>query len=1504
MVDQRAGNDAVQIGQIGSVGTININTHPTPAGKPFQAPPLPTYYVDRPEYSQDFKNRLLKESNDVRTLVVTAIHGLGSVGKSTLAAALAHDPEVQAHFCDGILWATLGQQPNLLSLLSSWVQALGDYNFKATSTEAASNQLRTLLYDKAVLLVVDDAWNPEDAQPFNIGGARCQVLVTTREAAIAQVLGASTYSLDVMQPSQAIELLTKKLGRNLTDTETQSAEVLAKELGYLPLALELAAAQVAGGIFWTVLVQDMQKEVARLRTVDDKAARDAADEACLKRLSLTASLNLSIQRLSKETQEKFIWLGILPEDVTITGQMVVTLWDMDDERDAADELGYLHSKALLLSGVPLVDGTPTYRLHDLFHDLARNLLTSPPTPKRRGDFQGLGITLAHAHATFVEKYRQKTQDGLWHTLPNDGYIHQHLVWHLEKAQRVEDIHQLLREESETGCNDWYKVRKHLGQIDGYLNDIDRAWKLIDASCTETILPKTIGRQFYYAFITNSFNRFASKIPPNLLVELVQQEIWSPQQSLAYAKNIPDPKQKTATILRLVAFLSQPLAEQAILLAFNAAKIIKYELDFAESLIALAPHLPESLLSEALTTARNIETEEYRVKVLIALIPHLSESLLSEALTIAKNVETAEHQLEALIALASYLPEILPEALKTARSTQLINRTKYLSYLLPYFPEILPEALNIAWNFYERNQSRGHLAVDLSTLASYCHDIVPQALNAIRNIVNEKNNKILNYEEEISNKIYVIKALKILAPHLSHSSLSEALIEVWRIRNTKYQAQGLCILVPYLPKNFLSEILKKILTLLNKEDYVQVLCVLVPHLPQDLFLEALKVVRETDNNKLYVQAVSAFYPDLSKDLQKEIFWKVRAIKDHALRVQALIKLAPHLPETLFSEALNSARAFSDEKHCKQLLIVLIPRIPKDLLLEALRLARSLTSHHKIQALCTLAPYLPTILPEVLQLVQVIRDDLEVAQAFSTLVRYSPSNILPKTLQLLQVIRDDLEVAKILSSLLPYLAEYKTETFKTIKTIKNENYRAQVLIDIISHLPQNFLPEVIKAADEFKDKYYCTQILSALVSYIPDILPKIINLLPSLPDDHYRIQILNILSPHLPNILPKALKAAEEIENKREYAKILATLTLYFTENGVAYLRDELEAGNIETLFHIEQNYLMIQQRQENLSKMLEIAKRITSARLRVQYFISISSLLPEAFLEALKTLQLISDEQNRVQSLRNLVPKLPKNLLSEALNIALRFEDKEYYTQALIALFSYLPDELLPKALQATQAIKGSFRFQGTQIIQNNSLQVQALTALIPHLPESLLLQTLQIAEEIKDYNERVQLLIALAQKLPNILPETFKAVLAIQEENERVQALSNLAPYLPETLLPEAFKAVLAIQGENERVQALIALADKLPPELLRETLAATKEIQDESSRAEVLSSLAVKLSQLPKNQLFSLWRDNLYILSLRTRRDLLSQMGTLTPVIFALGGEQAVKDTASAIQDVSRWWS
>jgi len=179
-----------QVGQI-TAHTVNFSTAQR-ADKPFQAPSLPPNFVERPSSQQAVKAVLLgQKAFNQGTLVISAIYGLGGIGKSTLAAAIAHDPDVKACFTDGVLWATLSKEPDLLQLLSSWIQALGDNNYKPIKPDDAKRHLQTLLYNKKVLLVVDDAWNSEHVEYFQVGSGGCRVLVTTREAVI---LGASCYS--------------------------------------------------------------------------------------------------------------------------------------------------------------------------------------------------------------------------------------------------------------------------------------------------------------------------------------------------------------------------------------------------------------------------------------------------------------------------------------------------------------------------------------------------------------------------------------------------------------------------------------------------------------------------------------------------------------------------------------------------------------------------------------------------------------------------------------------------------------------------------------------------------------------------------------------------------------------------------------------------------------------------------------------------------------------------------------------------------------------------------------------------------------------------------------------------------------------------------------------------------------------------------------------------------------------------------------------------------------
>jgi hypothetical protein len=286
---------------------------------PFQVPPLPYCFVERPEHQNAVKQILLgDQANQPGTLVVSAICGLGGIGKSVLAVKLARDPEVWAKFPDGVLWTTLGQQPDTLGLLSGWIQDLGDYHYQPITDTAASAHLRTLLADKRMLLVVDDVWKPEHAELFRVGSPECCVLVTTREARLPQAV---KYSLDVMTPEQSLELITHKLSMTLDEPSRQQALTFAERVGYLPLALELAASQFEEGVTWAELLEDFQTEVARLESLDLYSQDDIPDDAKRRNFSLMACFQLSLKQLSAEQLRQFAWLGVVPEDVTLTQEI-------------------------------------------------------------------------------------------------------------------------------------------------------------------------------------------------------------------------------------------------------------------------------------------------------------------------------------------------------------------------------------------------------------------------------------------------------------------------------------------------------------------------------------------------------------------------------------------------------------------------------------------------------------------------------------------------------------------------------------------------------------------------------------------------------------------------------------------------------------------------------------------------------------------------------------------------------------------------------------------------------------------------------------------------------------------------------------------------------------------------------------------------------------------------------------------------------------------------------
>ena len=160
--------------------------------------------------------------------------------------------------------------------------------------------------------------------------------------------------------------------------------------------------------------------------------------------------------------------------------MTATLWSVS--RTARDELRYLREKALLLAAPAVRIGGrehPGYRLHDLLHDAARHLLTSPKQPEERRQLPGLELELAAAQAELLSRYRRRTQQGQWHTLPEDGYIHRRLAWHFEQAHDGAELHGLLCEETAAGRNGWFEANDRRGEMAVFADDIARAWRLAE-----------------------------------------------------------------------------------------------------------------------------------------------------------------------------------------------------------------------------------------------------------------------------------------------------------------------------------------------------------------------------------------------------------------------------------------------------------------------------------------------------------------------------------------------------------------------------------------------------------------------------------------------------------------------------------------------------------------------------------------------------------------------------------------------------------------------------------------------------------------------------------------------------------------------------------------------------------------------------------------------------------------------------------------------------------------
>lgn len=170
-------------------------------------------------------------------VVVQAVHGLGGIGKSTLAA---HWAAGRTASYNPVWWITAETPAELESGLADLAAALQPALRDVLSREAlADRAVRWLATHEGWLLVLDNVADPADVRPLLGRTTGGRFLITTRRASgwhgIAEPL-----SLDVLELPEAVELFERIHGG-----PADGVEELCGELGLLPLAVEQAAAYCA-----------------------------------------------------------------------------------------------------------------------------------------------------------------------------------------------------------------------------------------------------------------------------------------------------------------------------------------------------------------------------------------------------------------------------------------------------------------------------------------------------------------------------------------------------------------------------------------------------------------------------------------------------------------------------------------------------------------------------------------------------------------------------------------------------------------------------------------------------------------------------------------------------------------------------------------------------------------------------------------------------------------------------------------------------------------------------------------------------------------------------------------------------------------------------------------------------------------------------------------------------------------------------------------------------------
>jgi DNA-binding SARP family transcriptional activator/tetratricopeptide (TPR) repeat protein len=250
----RSGSAVVTSRQlVPALGIVNGGSRPAGAASvavtPRELPPPPTHFTGRRPELRSLTG-WLDAGTGAGGPVVLAVCGPPGSGKTALALRWAR--EVQQRFPDGQLHVDLGgfgpssspaaAAEAMSGILESLGVAAGQTSHRP---DAGTGLFRSLLADRKVLIVLDNARDEAQVRPLLPGSPTCVVLVTSRSdlGGLVASHGVRLLTLDMLSAADSRQLLASRLGAEGAGAEAEALDELVSLCAGLPLALAIAASR-------------------------------------------------------------------------------------------------------------------------------------------------------------------------------------------------------------------------------------------------------------------------------------------------------------------------------------------------------------------------------------------------------------------------------------------------------------------------------------------------------------------------------------------------------------------------------------------------------------------------------------------------------------------------------------------------------------------------------------------------------------------------------------------------------------------------------------------------------------------------------------------------------------------------------------------------------------------------------------------------------------------------------------------------------------------------------------------------------------------------------------------------------------------------------------------------------------------------------------------------------------------------------------------------------------